>query len=230
MAYRAAILNFTKGELSPELESRFDLPMYQAGLRQALNVKIKRTGGVSRRMGTRFVAEALSNPARLFPFQFSDQQAYALEFGQAYMRPLALGGAVLEDGLKITAITKASNAQLTIAYHGYSVGDQLYIKSDDPAAFGMSEILDRWLTVLTVPDANTITVDFDSTSATDFGVDTGTVNPGPPPPPPPPPPVPPPPTIPDPPAVGSGSGGGYVVGPGGGSIWGKDLSGLGGEF
>jgi hypothetical protein len=59
-------------------------------------------------MGTRFVAECLSSTARLFPFQFSDEQGYALEFGQAYMRPLALGGAVLEEGLKVISITKAS--------------------------------------------------------------------------------------------------------------------------
>lgn len=210
MAYRAALLNFTKGEISPELESRFDLPAYQAGLRLASNVKIRRTGGVSKRMGTRFVAECLSSTARLLPFQFSDEQGYALEFGQAYMRPLALGGAVLENGLKITAITKASQAKITVAHHGYSVGDQIYIKSDDPTAFGMDEILDRWLTVTSVIDANNFTVNFNSTLASTFGVDTGIVNSVAPPPPPPPPVVPPPYVPPPPPDVGSGSGGGYA--------------------
>jgi hypothetical protein len=213
MAYRAALLNFSKGEIAPELEGRFDLQAYQVGCRRARNVKIKRTGGLSKRMGTRFVTEALSDTARLLPFQFSDEQGYALEFGQEYMRPLALGGAVLEEGLKITAITKAANAEIEIAFHGYDVGDQFYIKSDDPPTFGMHEILDRWLTILTVPDDDHFTVDVDSTGFTTFGTDTGTVRVGAPPAPPAPPPVPPPATPPPEPDIGSGSGGGYTEDP-----------------
>lgn len=216
--YRAALLNFTKGEISPELEARFDLDAYQAGLRRARNVKIRRTGGVSKRMGTRFVAECLSDEARLLPFQFSDEQGYALEFGQAYMRPLALGGAVLEEGLEITAITKAANAKITAALHGYTVGQQVYLKSNDPLTFGMIEILDRWLTVVSVIDADNFTVDYDSTGASTFGTDTGVVrtvpvvDPTPP--------VVPPPITPAPePDVGSGSGGGYIDDGGGGFVW-----------
>jgi hypothetical protein len=99
-------------------------------------------------MGTRFVAEALSNPARLFPFQFSDQQAYALELGQATCARWLLGGAVLEEELQVIAITKASTRR-SRHYHGYSVGEQVYLKNIE----GMVEINDRWLTVLTVIDA-----------------------------------------------------------------------------
>lgn len=219
MAYRAALLNFSKGEIAPELEGRFDLSAYQVGLRRARNVKIRRTGGVSKRMGTRFVSEALSTTARLFPFQFSDEQGYALEFGQAYMRPLALGGAVLEEGLKVTAITKDLQAQITSAFHGFSIGDQVYLRSDDPGAFGMAEILDRWLTILVVVDANNFIVDIDTTGFTTFGVDTGTVRVGAPPAPPAPPVVPPPATPPEEPDVGSGSGGGYVDDGSGGVRW-----------
>jgi hypothetical protein len=218
MGYRAALLNFSKGWISPELEARFDLSAYQVGLRQATNVKIRRTGGVSKRMGTRFVAQCLSTEARLFPFQFSDEQGYALEFGQAYMRPLALGGAVLEDGLKITAITKAAQAQITAAFHAYTAGDQVYLTSDNPATFGMTEILDRWLTVTSVVDANNFKVNIDSTNFTAFGSDTGTVRAGVPTPPPAAPTVPPPATPPSDPAVGSGSGGGYQDS-GGGLVW-----------
>jgi hypothetical protein len=217
--YRAALLNFSKGVISPELEARFDLQAYQAGARQATNVKIRRTGGLSKRMGTRFVTEALSENARLLPFQFSDEQGYALEFGQAYMRPLALGGAILEEGLRVTAITKAAQAKITAAYHGYLVGEQVYLKSDDPATFGMHEILDRWLTIVSVQDADNFTVDIDSTGFSDFDTDTGTVRVGAPPAPPADPPVPPPATPPEEPEVGSGSGGGYESGGGGGVYW-----------
>jgi hypothetical protein len=223
MAYRAALLNFSKGEISPELEARFDLSAYQVGLRKALNVKIRKTGGVSKRMGMRFVVEALSTTARLFPFQFSDEQGYALENGQAYMRPLALGGAVLEEGLKVISIVKGATTLLEVNHHDYSIGDQVYVTSDDPATFGMSEIISRWLTVLTVPDGNHITVDYDSTAATDFGTDTGTNRTVTPPPPPPPPPVPTPLPDPVPPDLGSSSGGGYVSDPGGGGGGGSGI-------
>jgi len=209
VAYRAALLNFSKGEISPELESRFDLPAYQAAARRARNVKIRRTGGLSKRMGTRFVIEAKDADARLVPFQFSDEQAYALEMGQGFMRPLALGGAVVEDGLKTTAITKAVNAQVTCAFHGYAVGELVYFEGIE----GMIEINNRFGTVVTVPDANTFTVDIDSTNFSTFVSDTGTVNAGPPPPPPADPVVPPPLDPPPTPGVGSGSTGGYQQNP-----------------
>lgn len=215
MAYRGALLNFSKGEVSPELEARFDLSIYSAGLRQARNVKIRRTGGVSKRMGTRFVAECLSSTAaRLIPFQFSDDQAYALEHGQAYMRPLALGGAVLEELLLVTAITNAVEAQVTAAYHDYDVGDPVYFSG----ITGMVEINDRFLAVTEVVDANNFKVDFDSTDAGVFtGSGGGTARSGAPPAPPTPPAVPPPLDPPTPPDVGGGGGGGY-----GGSGWSAD--------
>lgn len=205
-------MNFTKGAIAPELEARFDLGAYQAGLRRAENVKIRRTGGVTKRMGTRFVAECLGSGSRLVPFQFSDEQAYALEFAQALMRPYALGGAVLEEGLRITAITKENNAKITIAYHGYEVGDPFYISSDDPDAFGMTEILDRFLTVVEVIDDNNFRVNISSTTFSDFGVDTGTERTVAPDPADPAPTVPPPLEESDPPPVSSGGGGGYSGG------------------
>lgn len=216
--YRAALLNFSKGWVAPEIEARFDLSAYQVGLRRAVNVKVRKTGGISKRMGTRFVAECLSSSARLLSFQFSDEQGYALEFGQAYMRPLALGGAVLETGLKITAITKEANAKITAAYHGYSLGDQVYLSSDNPAAFGMREILDRWLTVVSVLDADNFTVDISSIGFSNFGSDTGTVNAGPPSPLPAPPAVPPAASPPAPPVVAPGGGGSYDD-EGGDPVW-----------
>lgn len=207
--YRAALTNFTKGEISPEAEARFELAVYQAAVRTARNVKVERTGGLKKRMGTRFVAEALSASSHLIPFQFSDDQAYALEFGQALMRPLALGGRVLETLLTVTAITKAANAQITAAYHGYSVGDPVYLNSIE----GMVEINDRFLTVQSVIDDHNFTVDFDSRNAGTFTGDSGGITrTGPPDPPPAAPTVPPPATDPDPPVVGGSSSGTYTGG------------------
>jgi hypothetical protein len=206
MGYRAALLNFSKGEIAPELEARFDLPAYQAGLRKAENVVIRRTGGVIKRMGTRYVATCLGTSSRLIPFQFSDDQAYMLEFAQGEMRPFALGGAVLEEALKVTAITNDVHPQVTAAYHGYEVGDQVYFTGIG----GMTEINDRFITILQVIDDNNFRINVDSTS---WGVfdnsDTGTERVVPPAAPPAPPAIPTPITPATPPTVGSGSGGGY---------------------
>jgi hypothetical protein len=197
MAYRAALLNFTKGCISPEAQARFDISIYNAALKQATNVTILKTGGVAKRMGTRFVAECLGSTARLIPFQFSDEQAYALEHGQAYMRPLALGGVILETALTVTAITNAANAQVTVPFHGYAVDDRVWFED----ITGMTEINGRFLTVVSVLDANNFTVDFNSTNAGVFtGSGGGQTNSSPPAPPPTPPTVPPvltPPAIPD---------------------------------
>lgn len=212
MVLRAALLNFSKGELSADIEARFDISIRSAGLRRARNVIIRRTGGVRKRPGTRFVAECLSSTAaRLLAFQFSDTNAYALEHGQAYMRPLALGGGVLEEGLQIESITNEAQAIVEILYHDYDVDDQFYAKDVE----GMTEINDRFLTIVEIIDGDHFRVDFDSSAAGVFtGSGGGTVRSGLPAPPPPPPTVPPVLPAPDPPATGSGGGGGY--GPGGG--------------
>jgi hypothetical protein len=207
MAYRSAIVNFSKGEIAPELEGRFDVEAYQAGLRRARNVKIRRYGGVSKRMGLRFVAPVYdaSEPVRLLPFQFSKEQGYALELGQGYMRPAAQGGLVLEEHLAVTAITKEAQAKITAAFHAYEVGDQVYLRG----ITGMTEINNRFLTVTAVIDENNFRVAIDSTG---FGTFTGsgggitrTEEPAPPPAPPS---VPPPAEPAPPPDLGSGSGGG----------------------
>jgi hypothetical protein len=213
VAYRGAFLNFSKGVISPELRARFDVSIYHAALKRAENVIILRTGGVTKRPGTRFVAECLTTTdERLIPFQFSDEQAYALEHAQSLMRPLALGGAVLEDGLAVTAITKAANAKVTVAYHGFVAGDPVYFNG----ITGMVEINDRFLNVVNVIDADNFTVNFDSTSAGTFtGSGGGTTRSAPPAAPPAAPTVPPPIVEPEPPPIGGGGGGGF----GGGGQW-----------
>lgn len=208
MAFRSVQSNFTRGEVAPEIEARFDVSAYASGLRRARNVRVRKTGGVSKRMGTRFVAMALGQETavRLAPFQFSDEQAYALELGQAYMRPVALGGMVLAEGLQVTAISNEAQAKITAAYHAYEVGDPVYLRLVE----GMTEINDRFLTVVEVVDENNFRVDFDSRAAGVFTASGGGVTrPGTPPPPPPAPAVPPPASLPSPPVVGGGGSGGY---------------------
>lgn len=180
--------NYSKGEIAEDLLGRFDVPTYNAGLRRARNVVILKYGGVTKRPGTRVIAEVYDDtrPVKLIPFQFSLENAYALEMGHAYMRPLALGGLVLEEDLQITAISKAFNAQVTVAYHAFTVGQQIFLSG----IVGMTELNGRVARVVSVIDANNFTIDINTSSYTTFVSSAGTVRVGAPDPPPAPPPVP----------------------------------------
>src|SRR3546814_970910 len=107
-----------------------------------------------------------SDLVRLIPFQFSLDQSYALEMGQGYMRAAALGGMILNAELKITAISNAANAQITAAYHGYKVGNQVYLTG---IAGDLGEFLNRrFWRVVSVVNANNFTIDANTSSLTAF--------------------------------------------------------------
>ena len=75
--------NFTTGELDPLVRSRVDLDAYRNGLEVAKNVICQPQGGVTRRFGSRFLAELGSTPAdgvRLVHFEFSVDDSYMLCF------------------------------------------------------------------------------------------------------------------------------------------------------
>lgn len=68
------------------------------------------------------------NRARMIPFEFSTQQAYALEFGNQYMRVFKDNGIVLESPLVITATTNTAPVVVTSNGHGYSNGNEVLIQ------------------------------------------------------------------------------------------------------
>lgn len=205
MAYRTGQVNFSRGELAPQLYGRWDVDSYGSALKQARNVVVLKYGGVTKRPGTHFVAEVYdaSQPTRLLPFQFSLTQTYALEMGQGYMRVAANGGIVIEQELEITNITNAAHAQITAAFHGYEAGNQVWLTGIDGE---LGDFLNnRFWTVVSSIDDNNFTIDADTSGLLPFaganGGDTRTQTPAPPPPPPP---VPPPSPPPPPPPTGGG--------------------------
>lgn len=80
--------NFTGGEISPKLLGRVDLEKYSQSCKNIQNYIVFPHGGLTKRSGTRFVAECKdsTNNKRLIPFIFSTTQAYILEFGNTYIR------------------------------------------------------------------------------------------------------------------------------------------------
>lgn len=204
MRFRATQPNYSRGELAPELRGRFDVDSYQAALKMARNVFVLKYGGVSKRPGTRFVAEIIGQDAdnRLIPFSFSYEQTYALEFGQGYMAPCAFGGRVLEEELAITGITSASNAQVTAAFHGLSVGNKVWLTGISGELGAL--LNNRCWEVLSTPDNNNFTINADTTGFVFAGAEGGITRAVEPDPDPTPPVVPNPVEPPDPPSVGGG--------------------------
>lgn len=138
------VTNFKSGELSPRLEGRIDLQKYNEAAQTIQNMLVFPSGGVTRRPGTYFAGRSKDGgKVRLINFEYSDEQAYVLEFGTNYIRFFKDGGILTEATTAITAITKANPAVVTAASHGLSNGDRVFIAS----VGGMTELNNREFTV-----------------------------------------------------------------------------------
>lgn len=92
--------NFAGGEISPKLQGRVDLQKYAASCKLIQNYICFPHGGVTKRSGTRHVAECKNSTStkRLIPFVFSTTQAYMLEFGDDYIRFYRNEGQIYSSG------------------------------------------------------------------------------------------------------------------------------------
>jgi len=120
---------FNAGELSGEMEGRTDLAKYTSACRKCRNFVPRVTGPARKRPGLRYVKEVKNsaNTTHLIPFEFSDEQAYVLEFGDLYFRVYKDSALVTETAKAITGLTNASPRVVTIVAHGYANGDEVYI-------------------------------------------------------------------------------------------------------
>lgn len=173
MTFRATTPNFSKGELAPQLYGRFDTDAFASAVKKARNVIVLKYGGLTKRPGTRIVGEVLedSSDNRLIPFQFSLEQTYAIELGQGYMAPCALGGRVIETELAITGVTNAPEAVVEAAYHGYAVGNFLALSG---IAGAIGDLLNgRVWQVVAVPDDNHFAINANTVGLAAFTTATG---------------------------------------------------------
>ena len=109
-----AFTNFTAGELSPRLDGRIDLAKYQNGVTNLQNFIVHPHGGVTRRPGTKFVAEVKSSAAstRIIAFEFSSTQTYLIELGNQYARFYRNNGQILSSGSAYEIATPYLTADL----------------------------------------------------------------------------------------------------------------------
>lgn len=132
--------NFASGELAPEINGRFELPIYKAGLSRCENFIPMVEGPAKFRPGTRYVFHTRRhNKAFLGRFQYNDEQAYILEFTEGWLRFYANEGILTETAQNITAATQTNPVVVTIASHGYTDGDEVFIEG----IAGMTELNGR---------------------------------------------------------------------------------------
>ena len=145
MARVSTILtNFRSGAFSPRLEGRVDLQKYNEAAQTLTNMLTFPQGGVTRRTGSYYAGTSKDGgKVRLIHFEFSDVQAYVLEFGENYIRIFKDGGIVTETQVDITGATAADPVVITANAHGYSNGDRVYITE----VAGMVELNNREFTV-----------------------------------------------------------------------------------
>lgn len=98
------LTNFTAGELSPRLAGRVDVSKYFNGCQLLENFLVQPHGGVARRSGTRYVADAVRHggASLLVPYEDATGAGWALEFAQGasgagVLRFFSRGGRVLAD-------------------------------------------------------------------------------------------------------------------------------------
>lgn len=130
--------SFTAGEISPLLDFRIKTQEFEKGLKGATNVLISPYGPVSSRNGFKYIAEVKDSSAavRLIRYQFSQDIAFILEFGNQYIRFFKNNAQVLESDITITGITAANPGVITATSHGLSDGDHVYVTG----VVGMTEV------------------------------------------------------------------------------------------
>lgn len=133
---------------------RYELPISKMGCRRLRNFLSETQGPARFRNGLRIVHNTRRNRVPfLVPFQFNDSQSYILEFTDGYLRFHKDEGVILESDKTITAATKANPGVITIASHGFSSGDEIFIND----VVGMTELNGKSYLVVVI-NANTFSL------------------------------------------------------------------------
>lgn len=129
-----AITSLNGGELSTLLDARIDFAKYGVGAKLLRNYIPTVQGPVKQRPGTRFVAELKDSSKRswLGKFEFNQDNAYVLEFGDAYLRFFTQRAQLIDSGIPVELATpwvqsSLYNTDQTCRMRFAQSGDFLYI-------------------------------------------------------------------------------------------------------
>jgi len=167
--------SFNKGELSPYLASRADIDWWRTGLKLCRNFHVLQHGGLRRRSGTVFITELRDSTAvaRLFPFKFSEDQAYIHVLNDGYIRFAAQRGVL---GAPYEIAHPWADADLA-RLNGTQFNDVAYIDHKDYAPRKISRKGDTNWTIEEAVFKDGPYLDVNSTGTTLTPSDTGHITP-----------------------------------------------------
>lgn len=143
--------SFNVGEMSPVLDGRVDLPKYAFGCKKLENFLPLIQGAAMKRPGFQFVNDVVdpTQKSRLIPFEFSNVQAYGIEFADNclafYRNSAAVLNATTHSIASLGQKVGTHEVQLTTSTsHGLFTGDRIFV---DTAVGGATELQGTFWTV-----------------------------------------------------------------------------------
>lgn len=121
-------INGSRGELTPLMHARVDTEFYQSAFAQARNTVVTRYGPHTRVPGTLWFGDTKlqDKKSRMLPFEFSESQLYAIEFGDQYVRFWTPEGQIFNGLVPYEIVSPYAEADLPYL-HGRQAGDELYL-------------------------------------------------------------------------------------------------------
>ncbi len=170
--------SFNAGELSPLLDARTTLDKYKSGCQTLQNFVIMPYGGVNRRPGLEFVAQAkyADKPCRLLGFNFSTTTRFVIEIGHEYMRFFANRVPIYDSGGSLLEITTPYQYSDLKELQFFQINDILYISHSNYPPYKLSRIADNNWTIAKVVWDYPPTLEENTTTTTiSASADTGSV-------------------------------------------------------
>jgi hypothetical protein len=129
MPNNKAIVGFNSGELSPKIDTRFDVNKYERGCRILKNLIATKYGGAERRGGTKFIDTAYQGATlvRMIPFIYSAAVAYKIEMSDKKFR-FYFEDAVLDDGFggeSVISVPYTEDDLFALQFH--QIGDVVWM-------------------------------------------------------------------------------------------------------
>lgn len=115
------------------MAGRTDINKYHNGCSVLVNATVLPHGGVVKRSGTEYIAKS-PNKCKLFPFEFSVDDALVLEFSNLLIRFYKDGDRVYEDDIEIASTTEDDPVLVTTdAAHNLADNEWVYLEDIDTA-------------------------------------------------------------------------------------------------
>jgi hypothetical protein len=173
---------FNAGEVTPYINAREELEVYQSGCSRMENFIALPYGGARYRPGTELINETKSSgEVRLFGFEFSTEERHILEFGAGYIRFYRCGLNTAEQiesspGVAFERVTPYSVADLNELQFA-QLNDVVFITHADHPPYRLSRFAENdWvMEEYELSEPPFLDVELDSTKAITASAETGSV-------------------------------------------------------